>query len=178
MGHGKTEGGGGSLFILLMYGAFLAIPLWAIAMVVKLLSVALPGRRPDWATDLLHWCAAMMAVAAVIVYLIGLGSVQWVTTEAESGAGSSPAAPCRSLGSGTLGHVAGHEPSYFPLGFDCVLYDGSVVAGSGGYAWLNGLTAAFALTAVLLLIGAGFLNEMRARASRKTYGAGATDRRV
>ncbi|MGW3496599.1 hypothetical protein [Streptomyces sp. NPDC001020] len=155
------------MFVLLMYGAFLAVPLWAVAMVVKLVSVVLPGRRPNWARDLTHWCAAMMGAAAVIVYVIGLGSVQWAADDAESGAGSSPAEPCRSLDAGTLDHLAGHEPSYFPLGFDCVLDDGSVVAGSGAYAWLNALAATFALAAVMPVLGVQLLDELRMRAGRK-----------
>ncbi|MDR3081509.1 MAG: hypothetical protein LBV60_11390 [Streptomyces sp.] len=161
-----------------MYGAFLAVPLWAVAMVVKLVSVVLPGRRPDWARDLMHWCAAMMGAAAVIIYVIGLGSVQWAANEAESGAGSSPAEPCRSLDSGTLDHLAGHEPSYFPLGFDCVLDDGSVVAGSGEYPWLNALAATFALAAVVLVLGVHLLDELRIRAGKKAHLAHASQGRT
>lgn len=160
------------MFILLMYGAFLAVPVWGVAMVVKLVSVALPGRRPDWAMDLLRWCAAMAAAAAVIVYVIGLGAVQWVAHEAESGAGSSPAEPCRSLDAATLDHLARGEPSYFPLGFDCVLDDGSVVAGSDSYLSLNALAAALVLTALLLVVGLGFVGELRARAAHRTARAG------
>ncbi|MEV5611531.1 hypothetical protein [Streptomyces sp. NPDC052225] len=155
------------MFILLMYGAFLAVPLWGVAVLVKLVSVALPGRRAAWGRDLLRWCAVMAAAAAVLVYVIGLGLVQWAATEAASGANSAPAEPCRHLGSETLGHLAGHEPSYLPLGFDCVLDDGTLVAGSGGYLGFNAVAAAFALTAVLLLIGMGFWDERRARARMK-----------
>ncbi|WP_309032720.1 hypothetical protein [Streptomyces alfalfae] len=155
------------MFILLMYGALLAVPLWAIAVVVKLISVVAPGRRPDWARDLLLWSVGAAAAAAVIVYVIGLGLVQWDASEAESGAGSSPAVPCRSLPPGTLDRLAGHEPSYVPLGFDCLLDGGRTVAASGPYGRLNALTAAFGLTAVLALIAVGFLDEYRARAQRK-----------
>ncbi|MFD6432616.1 hypothetical protein [Streptomyces venezuelae] len=155
------------MFVLLMYGALLAAPLWAIAVVVKLVSVALPGRRSDWARDLLRWSAGMAAAGAVITYTIGLGAVQWDASEAESGAGSSPADPCRSLPPDTLDRFAGHEPSYIPLGFDCLLNDGSVVAGSGPYTLLNTVAAAFALAAVLALIAVGFLDEYRARSGRR-----------
>ncbi|MFD0022935.1 hypothetical protein [Streptomyces sp. NPDC058382] len=156
------------MFVLLMYGAALATPIWAVAVVVKLVSVVLPGRRPDWAGDLLRRLAAMAAAAAVIVYTIGLGVVQWDAIAAEHGAGSSPAVPCRSLPPGTLGQVAGHEPSYVPLGFDCVLNSGRVVPADGPYNVLNGLTAAFALAAVLLLLAVGFLDEYRARARHRS----------
>ncbi|MEU6841594.1 hypothetical protein ABZ930_06920 [Streptomyces sp. NPDC046716] len=159
------------MFVLLMFGAVLAVPVWAVAVLVKLVSVVLPGRRPDWVRDLLRWCAAMAAAAAVLAYLIGLGSVQWDANEAESGAGSSPALPCRSLDPATLDHLAGHEPSYLPPGFDCVLDDGRVVAGTGAYTWLNTLTVAFALAAVVLVLAVGFLDEFRARAERRTDGA-------
>lgn len=155
------------MLVLLMYGAMLAAPLWATAVAVKLISVALPGRRADWSGDLLRWSAGMAAAAAVIVYAIGLGFVQWDASEAESGAGSSPAVPCRSLPPGTLGQLVGHEPSYVPLGFDCVLTGGRVVAADGPYGLLNVLTAAFALAAVLSLLAAGLLNEVRVRAKRK-----------
>ncbi|TXS50006.1 hypothetical protein [Streptomyces sp. t39] len=151
------------MFVLLMYGAVFAALFWAVAVVVKLISVVLPGRRPDWARDLLLWSGGMSAVAAVIVYTIGLGLVQWDASEAESGAGSAPAVPCRSLPPETLGQLTGHEPSYVPLGFDCLLHGGRVVAADGPYTLLNALTAAFALTALLMLIAVGFLDEYRAR---------------
>ncbi|MER6115880.1 hypothetical protein [Streptomyces sp. NPDC001743] len=161
------------MFVLLMYAALLAVPFWAIAVAVKLISVALPGRRPHWARDLVRWSAGMAAVAAVIVYAIGLGLVQWDAHEAESGAGSSPAAPCRSLPPGTLDRLTGHEPSYFPLGFDCLLGGGGVVEGSGPYGLLNALAAAFALTAVLSLLALGFADEYRARAGMRAERGGA-----
>lgn len=151
------------MFVMLMYAAMLAAPLWAVAVVIKLLSVALPGRRPDWAGDLLRWIAGMAAVAAVIVYSFGIGALQWDTSEAESGAGSSPAAPCRSLPPGMLGQLTGHEASYVPLSFDCLLADGTVVA-AGSYGSLNALTAAFALAAVLALLAVGVRDGHRARA--------------
>ncbi|MFF7204134.1 hypothetical protein [Streptomyces sp. NPDC008141] len=165
------------MFVLLMYGAMFAVPLWVIAVVVKLLSVVVPGRRPDWARDLLRWSAGMAAVAAVIVYTIGLGSVQWDASEAESGAGSSPAVPCRSLPPGTLDQLAGHEPSYFPLGFDCLLDDGRVVAAGGPYSLLNLLTAAFGLAAILSLLALGLQDEYRARAEMKAESVAAQGKR-
>lgn len=167
-GAGTQALKGESLFVLLMYGAGLAVPIWAVAVLVKLLSVALPGRRPDWLGDLLRWSAGMAAVAAVIVYTIGLGRVQWYASEAESGANSSPAEPCRSLPPGTLERLAGHEPSYFPLGFDCLLDGGRVVEASGPYSLLNTLTVAFGLAAVLLLVAVGYLGEYRARKVMRT----------
>ncbi|MFD9196351.1 hypothetical protein ACFWCA_50205 [Streptomyces phaeochromogenes] len=101
------------------------------------------------------------------VYTIGLALVQWDASEAESGAGSSPAVPCGSLPPGALDQLAGHEPSYFPLGFNCLLDGGRVVAASGPYSLLNVLAAAFALAAVLSMLAAGILDEFRARAQTK-----------
>ncbi|MEW2391106.1 hypothetical protein AB0933_22415 [Streptomyces venezuelae] len=164
------------MFVLLMYGALLAAPLWAVAVVVKLVSVALPGRRPGWGRDLLCWSAGMAAVGAVITYAIGLGTVQWNAGEAESGAGSSPAVPCRSLPPDALDRLAGHEPSYVPLGFDCLLDDGSVVAANGPYTSLNIAAAAFALAAVLALIAVGFLDEYRARSAPRADMSGPRSR--
>ncbi|WP_331741052.1 hypothetical protein [Streptomyces sp. NBC_00055] len=143
------------MFVLLMYGAMFAVPLWAIVVVVKLISVVAPGRRADWARDLLRWSAGMAAAAAVIVYTIGLGLVQWDASEAESGARSAPAVPCRSLPPGALDQLTGHEPSYFPLGFDCLLNGDRVVAADGPYTLLNVLAAAFALAALLSVLAVG-----------------------
>ncbi|MER5945775.1 hypothetical protein ABT127_06900 [Streptomyces sp. NPDC001904] len=159
------------MFVLLMYGALLAVPVWAVAVLIKLVSVVLPGRRPDWARDLMLWCAAMAAAAALLVYVVGLGAVQWDAHEAESGAGSAPAEPCRSLAPAASAHLTGHEPSYLPLGFRCLLDDGSEIAGAGPYTWLNTLTVAFALAAVVLALAVGFRDEFRARAERGTDGA-------
>ncbi|MBO1330075.1 hypothetical protein [Streptomyces sp. VRA16 Mangrove soil] len=152
------------VFVLLMYGAFLAVPVWAVAVLVKLASVVLPGRRPDWGRNLLLWSAAMAAAATVIVYVIGLGAVQLAASEAESGAGSAPAEPCRVLAPDVLDRLATYRPSYLPLGFDCVLDDGTVAAGGGGYGWFNGIAAACAAAGAGLAVGVGFLDERRARA--------------
>ncbi|WP_367038667.1 hypothetical protein [Streptomyces sp. Je 1-332] len=151
------------MLILLMYGAMFAVPLWVVTVAVKLISVLLPGRRPDWLRDLLLWSGGVGAAAAVIVYTYGMGLVQMDASEAESGAGSSPAVPCRSLPPGTLDQLAGHEPSYFPLGFDCLLESGRAVEAGGPYGLFNILAAGFALAAVLLLIAVGILDEYRAR---------------
>ncbi|WP_051856274.1 hypothetical protein [Streptomyces sp. NRRL B-1347] len=152
-----------NMFVMLMIGAMLAIPLWAVVVVVKLISVALPGRRPDWGMDLLRWSSGMVAAAAALVYAIGLGLVQWDVHEAESGSDSSPAVPCRSLPPGAREQVAGHEPSYFPLGFDCLLRNGRVVEADGPYTTLNVTAGTFALAAVLLLLAVRLTSKYRAR---------------
>ncbi|MFI7320304.1 hypothetical protein [Streptomyces venezuelae] len=163
------------VLVLLMYAALFAAPLWAIAVVVKLVSVILPGRRPDWGRDLLRWCAGMAAAGVVITYAFGVGAIQAAVNEASSGASSLPATPCRSLPPGVLAQVAGHEPSYVPLGFDCLLTDGSVAAGDGdSYTSLNTMVVALALAAVLALIAVGCLDEHRARTGRRA-GRGGED---
>ncbi|MFE5195975.1 hypothetical protein ACFQ93_19950 [Streptomyces sp. NPDC056601] len=141
------------MFVFLALPALLAIPVWIVAVVVKFVSVALPGRRADWSRDLLRWCAAMAAAAAVGLYVLGLGAVQLSAHESESGASSSPAPSCRDadVDDSTLQHLVGHRASYVPLRFDCVLDDGTTYPSSHGYAWLNGLTAAFGATAGVLV---------------------------
>jgi hypothetical protein len=158
------------VFVFLALPALLAVPVWVVAVVVKVISVALPGRRADWSRDLVRWCAAMAAAATVGLYVLGLGAVQLSAHESESGASSSPAPSCRDADDSTLQHLVGHRSSYVPLRFDCVLDDGSTYPSSSGYAWLNGLTAAFGVTAGVLVVTAGFVTERRARAH--TNGAG------
>ncbi|MFF1685214.1 MULTISPECIES: hypothetical protein [unclassified Streptomyces] len=160
------------MFVFLLLPALLALPVWIVAVVIKLISVALPGRRADWKMDLLRWGAAMAAAAAVTLYVVGLGAIQWSEHESESGADSSPARACRDadVDDSTLRHLVGHRASYVPLAFDCVLDDGRTYPSSSGYAWLNGLTATFGVGAGVLMVTAGFVTERRARA--RTNGAG------
>ncbi|WP_432178388.1 hypothetical protein [Streptomyces sp. NBC_00063] len=167
------------MFVFLALPALLAIPVWIVAVVVKFISVALPGRRADWSRDLLRWCAAMAAAAAVGLYMLGLGAVQLSAHESESGASSSPAPSCRDTGvdDSTLQHLVGHRTSYVPLRFDCVLDDGTTYPSSNGYAWLNGLTAVFGATAgvLVVLLGTSFVTRrvaLRAAASAAPPAAG------
>ncbi|GHJ98648.1 hypothetical protein ACWEWI_03125 [Streptomyces sp. NPDC003753] len=152
------------MLVLLALPALLASPVWLIAVVVKVLSAALPGRRPDWALDLLRWCAVMAAVAAVGLYLIGLGAVDYAAHESESGADSTPSPSCRDVPRDVREHLVGYRPSHLPLGFDCVLDDGTTYSGSGVYTWMNALVAAFGLGAAALTVAWGCATERRARA--------------
>jgi len=149
---------------LLGVAAVLTIPVWLIAVVVKLVSVALPRRRADWAVDLLRWGAVMAAVAAADLYLIGLGLVRFAVSQSESGTDSAPSPLCRDEMPGAIERIAGYEPSYVPLGFDCVLDDGTTYPGSGVYAWMNGLVLAFGLAAVVLRWAGRYVAERRAGA--------------
>ncbi|MGR6970184.1 hypothetical protein ACU639_11305 [Streptomyces cynarae] len=152
------------MLVLLALPALLASPVWLMAVVLKLLSAALPGRRPDWAMDLLRWCAVMAAVAAVGLYLIGLGAVDVAAHESASGTDSAPSPSCRDIPPDVRRHLAGYRPSYLPLGFDCVLDDGTTFSSSALYTWLNGLVAACGLGAAALMVAWGFATERRARA--------------
>ncbi|MFF1356156.1 hypothetical protein [Streptomyces sp. NPDC058297] len=154
------------MFVILIMPALLALPVWIVVVVIKLISVALPGRRVDWKMDLLRWGAAMAAAAAVVLYVLGLGGVQLSEHQSESGADSSPAPACRDadVDGSTLRHLVGHRASYVPLAFDCVLDDGRTYSSSSGYyAWLNGLTATFGVGAGALVVTAGFVSERRAQ---------------
>ncbi|MEV5786882.1 hypothetical protein AB0L42_38735 [Streptomyces sp. NPDC052287] len=142
------------MFILLAIAAVLATPLWVIAVVVKLLSVALPGRRTDWGVQLLRWSAGMTAAAAVMLLAMALGAVELSDNESRSGADSSPAPACRDAAPHLVDRLAGHRASYLPPAFDCVLDDGTTYPGSESYVWLNGLVLTCAAASVLLAVGA------------------------
>lgn len=83
------------MLALLGLAALFASPLWCVAVVVKLVSVALPGRRPDWGVHLLRWSAGMAVAAAVGCSLLSSGAVAFAEHESRSGADSSPAPACR-----------------------------------------------------------------------------------
>jgi hypothetical protein len=53
---------------------------------------------------------------------------------------------------------------HLPLGFDCVLDDGTTYSASGVHTWTNALVAAFGLGAVVLMEARGLATERRARA--------------
>lgn len=129
-----------------------ASPLWCIAIVVKLVSVALPGRRPDQAVHLLRWSAGMAIAATVGCYLLGAGAVALSVHESQSGADSSPAPACRGeeVPRDTVRHLVTHRASYFPPAFDCVLDDGTTYESSGTYDMTNALTVVFAAAAAPL----------------------------
>jgi hypothetical protein len=150
---------------LLGFALMLASPVWCIAVVVKLISVALPGRRPDWGGHLLRWSAGMAAAAAVGVYFLAAGAVQFSEHESQSGTDSSPAPACRDgVARDTVRHLVGHRASYVPPGFDCVLDDGTTYASSSGYAWMNTLVVVFSVAAAAFAVAGRYAAERRARA--------------
>ncbi|MEV5383476.1 hypothetical protein [Streptomyces sp. NPDC052721] len=149
----------GILFGFLLFPAVVAVPAWVIAVLVKVLSVAMPGRRPDWRFDLVRWSAWMAGWAAVVLYFLGAGSVALSVHESSSGADSTPAHECRD--DFPPGVLVGQEASWVPLRFDCVLADGSTRPSSPGYFWVNTGVAGLGLAAVTLGILAGAICERR-----------------
>lgn len=119
------------MFVLLALAALLAAPVWAIAVVVKLLSVVLRGRRPDRRVGLLRWGAGMAAAAGIILLAMALGAVEMSDHESRSGTDSSPAPACRDAAPHLVEHLVGHRASYLPPSFDCVLDDGTTYPSSG-----------------------------------------------
>ncbi|MFD9322827.1 hypothetical protein ACFWDQ_35135 [Streptomyces sp. NPDC060053] len=151
---------------LLGLAALFASPLWCIAVLVKLVSVALPGRRPDWAVQLLRWSARMAVAAAVGCYLLSSGAVAFAEHESRSGADSSPAPACRGeeVPRDTRQRLVTHRASYFPPAFDCVLDDGTTYESSSLYDRLNMFVVVFAVGAGALAASAGCAAARRDRA--------------
>ncbi|WP_264924370.1 hypothetical protein [Streptomyces sp. A012304] len=132
-----------------------AVPIWVVAVVIKLVAAVLPGRRPNQGLHLLRWCAGMAAAAAVGLYLIGAGAVQYSEHDSRSGADSWPPHSCRDgVPAETMRRLVDYRASYLPPEFDCVLDDGSAYASSPGYAWMNALMAGFAVVAAVLAVAA------------------------
>ncbi|ANP50092.1 hypothetical protein J2Z21_001207 [Streptomyces griseochromogenes] len=152
----------GSFFSLLIFPAVLAVPVWVIAVAFKLISVAAPGRRPDWRQDLLRWSVWMTGSGAVILYVLGAGAVGLAVHESSSGADSTPSQECRD--DYRADHLVGQTASYVPLRFDCVLDDGGTYPSSPAYAWINALVAALGLATIALVVAKGYGAERRARA--------------
>ncbi|WP_171114064.1 MULTISPECIES: hypothetical protein [unclassified Streptomyces] len=142
------------MFVLLAFAALFAAPVWVIAVVVKLLSVVLPGRRSDWGVRLVRWGAGMSAAGAVMLLVMALGAVELSDHESRSGTDSSPAPACRDASPHLVERLVGHRASYLPPAFDCVLDDGTTYPSSESYVWLNGLAVTCAAASVLLAVGA------------------------
>ncbi|QJS99448.1 hypothetical protein G9272_03280 [Streptomyces asoensis] len=160
-----TEGEPSDVLALSGLAALFASPLWCVAVLVKLVSVALPGRRPDWAVHLLRWSAGMAVAAAVGCYLLSSGAVAFAEHESRSGADSSPAPACRGeeVPREARLRLVTHRASYFPPAFDCVLDDGTTYESSGVYDTLNTFVVAFAVGAGALAASAGFAAARRDR---------------
>ncbi|MFF5606885.1 hypothetical protein ACFY65_10960 [Streptomyces cellulosae] len=148
-----TQGAGSIVFALLGFAALVATPVWAVAVVIRLLSVVLPGRRPDWGVPLLRWGAGMAAAAAVMLLVMALGAVQLSDHESRSGTDSFPPPACRDAAPHLVEQIVGHRASYLPPAFDCVLENGTRYPGPQ-YGWLNGLAVTCVVVSALLAAGA------------------------
>ncbi|MEU0894331.1 hypothetical protein [Streptomyces massasporeus] len=127
-------------------------------------AMALPGRPEPWPVQLMRRAAATAAWGAAAVYVLGLSAVLASEHDFGSGADSVPAPACRDgFDEATREGLSHHRSSYLPLRFDCVRDDGSVYSSDPDYGWMNATSAALALAAALLFIGAGYATELRAR---------------
>ncbi|MEZ7006041.1 hypothetical protein [Streptomyces sp. AD55] len=156
------------MFALLALPVLFAVPVWVVAVVCRLVSVALPGRRPDWRVRLLRWGTGMLAAASVGLLVLALGNAEMSDHESRSGTDSSPAPACRDAAPDLVARLVGHRMSYLPPAFDCVLDDGTTYPSSPGYAWLNRLAAASAVASALLAVGARYAGEQPEPGRRST----------
>ncbi|MFD1661099.1 hypothetical protein ACFSL4_23570 [Streptomyces caeni] len=132
------------------------------------MAMALPGRPQPWTVHLMHRAAWLAACAAAAVYSLGLFGVLASEQEFGNGADSVPAPACRDgFDRDTVRHLTHHRSSYLPLRFDCVRDDGTTYPGDSNYGWMNWTTLFLLLTAALLVIGAGYLTEFRARKDKR-----------
>ncbi|EPJ38804.1 hypothetical protein STAFG_4153 [Streptomyces afghaniensis 772] len=152
--------------MLVGLGVSAACAVGALVAAAGVVAMAFPGRPEPWAPHLMRRAAATAAWAAAAVYSLGFFAVLMSESEFGEGASSVPAPACvDGFDEGTVEGLSHHRSSYLPLRFDCVRDDGSVYSSDSAYAWMNGASAAFALSAALLAIGAGYATELRARRS-------------
>ncbi|MEU1314256.1 hypothetical protein [Streptomyces tibetensis] len=127
-------------------------------------AMALPGRPEPWPAHVMRRAGATAAWAAAAVYSLGFFGVLVSEHAVGDGADSVPAPACRDgFDETTREGLSHHRSSYLPLRFDCVREDGSVYSSDPDYGWMNGTSAALALSAALLFIGVGYATELRAR---------------
>ncbi|MFF7374648.1 hypothetical protein ACIP4Q_34505 [Streptomyces massasporeus] len=132
-------------------------------------AMAFPGRPEPWPDQLMRRAGVTAAWAAATVYSLGLFGVLASEQAFGDGADSIPAPACRDgFDEATREGLTHHRSSYLPLRFDCVRDDGSVYSSDPDYGWMNGASAALALSAAVLFIGAGYATELRARKTAKT----------
>ncbi|MFF7771333.1 hypothetical protein ACFZC7_33090 [Streptomyces massasporeus] len=136
----------------------------ALIAALGVVAMAFPGRPEPWPNHLLRRAGATAAWAATAVYSLGLFGVLASEHAFGHGADSIPAPACRDgFDEATREGLSHHRSSYLPLRFDCVRDDGSVYSSDPDYGWMNATSAALALAAALLFIGAGYATELRAR---------------
>ncbi len=155
--------------LLVGLGLSAVCALGALVAAVGVVAMAFPGRPEPWAVHLLRRATGAAGWAAVAVYSLGLSGVLLSEHAFGNGADSIPAPACRDgFDAETRQGLSHHRSSYLPLRFDCVRDDGTVYSSDTGYLWMNWATASLALAAALLVIGAGYATELRARKSART----------
>ncbi|MGF1236782.1 hypothetical protein ACQSME_05915 [Streptomyces sp. 2-6] len=150
-----------------VFVGFAVCALCAVGAVISLfgvLAMLLPGRPQPWASHLLRRGALFAGCGAAAVYSLGLFGVLASESQFDDGADSVPAPACRDgFDPETVRGLSHHRSSYLPLRFDCVRADGSVYSSDPSYTWINWTSLSLALAAALLVVGAGYAAEVRAR---------------
>ncbi|MFD5656757.1 hypothetical protein [Streptomyces hirsutus] len=150
--------------LLVGLGLSAVCALGALIAAVGVVAMAFPGRPEPWVVHLLRRAAGAAGWAAVAVYSLGFSGVLLSEHAFNNGADSIPAPACRDgFDAETRQGLSHHRSSYLPLRFDCVRDDGTVYSSDPSHVWMNWAIASLALAAVLLVIGAGYATEFRAR---------------
>ncbi|MEU4465381.1 MULTISPECIES: hypothetical protein [unclassified Streptomyces] len=151
------------------FGVSTACAVGALVAAAGVVAMALPGRPRPWPVHLMRRAAGAAAWAAAAVYSLGAFAVLMSEQAFGDGANSIPAPACRDgFDPATIEGLSHHRSSYLPLRFDCVREDGSVYSSDPDYVWMNWASASLALSAALLVIGAGCASELRARKAAVT----------
>jgi len=136
----------------------------ALIALLGVIAMAFPGRPQPWPVHLMRRAAGLAAFAAASIYSLGLFGVLSSEWETDNGADSSPAPACRDgFAAETVQHLSHYRSSYLPLRFDCVRDDGTAYPSDPGYVWMNWATLSLLLAAALLIVGAGYVSELRIR---------------
>lgn len=151
------------------FGVSTACAVAALVAAAGVVAMALPGRPRPWPVHLMRRAAWAAAWAAAAVYSLGAFAVLMSEQAFGDGANSIPAPACRDgFDPATIEGLSHHRSSYLPLRFDCVREDGSAYSSDPDYVWMNWASASLALSAALLVIGAGCASELRARKAAVT----------
>jgi hypothetical protein len=151
------------------FGVSTACAVGALVAAAGVVAMALPGRPRPWPVHLMRRAAGAAAWAAAAVYSLGAFAVLMSEQAFGDGANSIPAPACRDgFDPATIEGLSHHRSSYLPLRFDCVREDGSVYSSDPDYVWMNWASASLALSAALLVIGAGCASELRTRKAAVT----------
>lgn len=150
--------------MIIGFGISLLCAFGALIALAGTVAMALPGRPQPWPVHLMHRAAWTAAAAAASVYSLGFFAVADSEQAFNDGANSVPAPACRDgFAAETVRDLSHHRSSYLPLRFDCVRDDGTTYPSDPSYAWMNWATLLLLLACALLVVGAGYVTEFRAR---------------